>query len=422
MSEKIQRFLTSHPAEHPTPHLMSGWLDALAQEVESGGPKQFVTDADYYTASFSRLRRWGAGKVAAIADLTDSTEPFWMPDHPDELSVSVDERVFLVDWKWFFEEEFTLSEYVSLWKRHKVRHRDRKYEIYIATKETLRADEVHPLGPDAVGHHLLLIEPDIVGGYRMKPGHGGGRQLIVKRDTLQHATASQFYNAIKQRAVHFDPNSKVPDLRRELLAKTGIGRWDLEWTNETEYRSSDYFQLYDRNIRCWIPLYNQMIDDCASHVSREILRIYAKHAKPVDLLEVGYGTGNLTQRLLPWIETTNKPFFDLDHTGPVAKYRAVDRAEQMTRRARESLRPNDYNHFDFRLVRGTAWEGVPPHKYEVIFGSLAMHFLVGPDPTEEILDQFFASCAEYSGDDASLVFADVFSADTEGESRQMVEN
>jgi hypothetical protein len=281
---------------------------------------------------------------------------------------------------------------------------------------------VHPIGPDAVGQHLLLVEPDVVGGYRNKRGRGGGRQLVVQRDALQYATGVQFYNSIKQRAVLFDPNARVTDLRRELLARTGIGRWDPEWTSETEYRSPDYFDLYDRHIRCWIPLYNQMISDCASNVSREVLRIYSSSKRPVDLLEVGYGTGSLTLRLLPWIENINRPFSELDHPGPVHRYRGVDRAERMTRHAREVVEPDRRPHLDIRLQRGVAWESIPPHRYDVVFGSLVMHFLTGPDPTEETIDRFFANCNEYTAEESSLVFADAFGADDESQSARRVEN
>jgi ABC-type sugar transport system substrate-binding protein len=37
-----------------------------------------------------------------------------------------------------------------------------------------------------------------------------------------------------------------------------------------------------------------------------------------------------------------------------------------------------------------------------------MHFLIGPEPTAETLDEFFADAAEHTTEDGTLVFADVF--------------
>lgn len=407
LNEQINKFIDGYPEEHASLHLLGGWAGALARELDSGGASQLVVDADYYLPSFSSLREWNGGEVRAIADLTDETEQFWTPDHPEEMTANVSERIFLIDWSWFFENEDKLARQIDLWKRHQGRHRDGPYDIYIAAKEELRPGEVHPLGPAAVGHHLLLLDPDLIGGYRPNPGRVDGRQLVIERNSLRYASAAQFYDSIKARAVRFEPTMKAADLRRAWVARTGVGRWDEDWTSETEFRSPDYFDQYERHIRCWIPRYAQLIRDCAATVFREILRIYADKMRSVDVLEIGYGTGRLTSEIVPWIRNINRPFYDLEHHGPVRQYRGVDRAEQMTEYARELLQPEAQTGLDMRLVRGTAWEDVDG-RYDVVFGSLVMHFLIGPDPTDETLDEFFLNCAEHTTEDGTLVFADVF--------------
>ncbi|HJQ44790.1 MAG TPA: class I SAM-dependent methyltransferase [Amycolatopsis sp.] len=407
LNEQINKFINGYSEEHASLHLLGGWAGALARELDSGGASQLVVDADYYLPSFSSLRGWNGGDIRAIADLTDETEQFWTPDHPEEMTANVSERVFLIDWSWFFENEDKLARQIDLWRRHQARHRDGPYDIYIAAKEELRPGEVHPLGPAAVGHHLLLLDPDLIGGYRPNPGRIDGRQLVIERNTLRFASAAQFYDSIKARAVRFEPTMKTADLRRAWVAKTGVGHWDEDWTSETEFRSPDYFDHYERHIRCWIPRYDQMIRDSAATVFREILRIYADTMRSVDVLEIGYGTGRLTSEIVPWIRNINRPFYDLEHHGPVRLYRGVDRAEQMTAYARDLLQPETQAGLDMRLVRGTAWEDVEG-RYDVVFGSLVMHFLIGPEPTAEALDEFFANCAEHTTDDGTLVFSDVF--------------
>jgi SAM-dependent methyltransferase len=413
LNEQVNKFIDGYPEEHASLHMLGGWAGALARELDSGGASQLVVDAGYYLPSFSSLREWKGGEIHAIADLTDETEQFWTPDHPEEMTANVSERIFLIDWSWFFENESKLARQIELWKRHQARHHDRPYEIYIAAKEELQVGQVHPSGPDAVGHHLLLLEPDLVGGYRANPGGTGGRQLVIDRNTLRYASATQFYEAVKARAVLFEPTMKAADLRRAWLARTGVGRWDEDWTSETEYRSPDYFDLYDRHIRCWIPRYTQLVQDSAATVFREILRIYADKMRPVDVLEIGYGTGRLTNEIVPWIRNINRPFYDLEHHGPVRRYRGVDRAEQMTQYARELMRPEQQTELDMRLVRGTAWEDING-RYDVVFGSLVMHFLIGPEPTPERMDEFFAAAAEHTTEDGTLIFADVFGEGADG--------
>ncbi len=407
LDEQVNKFIDSYPEEHASLHLLGGWAGALARELDSGGASQLVVDADYYLPSFSSLGGWDGGQIRAIADLTDETEQFWTPEHPEEMTANVSERIFLLDWSWFFEDESKLARQIDLWRRHQARHRTGPYDIYIATKEELRPGEVHPMGPGALGHHLLLVDPDVIGSYQPNPGRVHARQLVIESNSLRFASAVQFYESIKSRAVRFDPSMKAADLRRAWVARTGVGHWDQDWTSETEFRTPDYFEVYDRHIRCWIPRYSQMIQDSAATVFREILRIYADSMRSVDVLEIGYGTGRLTTEIVPWIRNINRPFYDLEHHGPVRQYRGIDRAEQMTQYARDLLQPEQQTGLDMRLVRGTAWEDVDG-QYDVVFGSLVMHFLIGPDPADEALDEFFANCAEHTTDEGTLVFADVF--------------
>jgi hypothetical protein len=404
LSGQLSRLIEGYQTEHAGLHLISGWAAALAGELDSGGAAQFGVDADYYQHSFASLRDWSGGRIRAIADLTDETEQFWAQGHPEEMTFNVSERIFLVDWSWLFEEEDRLTRQIELWKRHKARHSD-DYDIYVATKEELDPGEVHPLGPTAVGHHLLLADPDVVGGYQANPARADGRRLVIERNSRRYGGAAEFYDAIRARASRFDPGMRPADLRREWLARTGIGRWDAAWTG-AEF-SKSYFDFYDRHIRCWIPHYADLLRDCATTVFREVLRAYRTQMRPVELLEIGFGAGRLTREILLWAGKLNQPFYDLEQDGPIRRYRAIDRTEQITRYARETLRPEQQTGLDFRLAHSTAWEDVEG-RYDVVFGSLVMHFLIGAEPSAEALDEFFADSAEHTADGGTLIFTDVF--------------
>jgi hypothetical protein len=408
LNDQISRLIDGYQTEHAGLHLISGWAAALAGELDLGGAAQFGVDADYYQHSFASLRGWEGGRIRAIADLTDETEQFWAQGHPEEMTFNVSERIFLVDWSWFFEEEDRLARQIELWKRHKERHSE-DYDIYVATKEELGPGEVHPLGPTAVGHHLLLADPDVIGGYRPNQARPDGRRLVIERNVRRYGNAAEFYDAIKGRASRFDPEMRPADLRREWLARTGIGRWDPQWTSALEF-SKSYFDYYDRHIRCWIPQYGELIRDCATAVFREVLSAYRRQMRPVELLEIGFGAGRLTSEIVPWALNLNRPFYDLEQDGPIRRYRAIERTEQITRYAREMFRPEQQTGLDLRLVRGTAWEDVDG-RYDVVVGSLVMHFLIGPNPTDEALNRFFAESAEHTTGGGALIFTDVFGTD-----------
>ncbi|HEY3607766.1 MAG TPA: class I SAM-dependent methyltransferase [Pseudonocardiaceae bacterium] len=411
----FQEFFTDYPGEHPQLHLLSGWANALAEEMHAGGTARMETDSDYYLPTFSALRGWAGGKVRAIADLTDNTETFWKPEHPEMMSAPVTERIFLINWQLFFENEPELTRYIEQWRLHKESHRDREYEIYIATKDP-RDDVRHPFAPSAVGHHMLLINPDVIGGYIRRYSRDERRLLVIEHDRgekMLFDTAEQFYNMVKARAVRFDPAYGFLELKRQWLAKTRIGQWDPEWTTATEERSAHYFDRYDQHIRCWIPFYDQMLADCAASVESEIVRIVRSFPESqVELLEIGYGTGNLTERLAPWIETFNRPFEEPGERPPVRVYDGVDRAGRMKDQAERRLAVNQRQYLHMRLQTRTAWDDVSDDDtYDIIFGSLIMHFLIGANPAADVLDRFFHDCQTHLRDGGSLVFADAFDSD-----------
>lgn len=418
LDDRLAEFFAAYQTDHPFPYLLSGRMDAFTEELEEGGTARLVTDSDYYETSFDKLRLWEGGTVRAIADLTDDTEAFWMPEHPDTMSAHVSERIFLLDWKLFFDGEELLARHIEGWRRHKERYQGRKYDIYIATKDG--SDRGHPLSSPAIAQHLLVMEPDSIGGYRRKPGTQR-RQLITERNERRYEHALDYYQAIRDRSVLFDPDHTSSDIKREWLAVNRLGRWGENWSGRTENREPEYFTNYDKHIRCWIPSYDKLLRDTAALIEQEILRIWGLARRPLNLLELGYGTGNLTTRLITWIRTFHEAFTDPGAEAPVGRYIGIDRAPRMMRTARTAFQDGS-SQLQPRLTSGRAWQDVSESwKHDLIFGTLSMHFLLGTEPSQKKLDDFFTQCARRLNENGSVVVADVFRPDREERTAQTIE-
>ena len=100
--------------------------------------RRSVTDADHYVQTFSALQDRTDVRFRAIADLIDSTEDFWKDRAPDSLSAPRGERIFLIDWRLFFEREHELSRYS---RRGNAIEANPDYAIYVATNSDLDRDD-----------------------------------------------------------------------------------------------------------------------------------------------------------------------------------------------------------------------------------------------------------------------------------------
>jgi len=406
LAGSVQQLIDYYADDHPHLYLTDGWVSTLASDIRSGGPSAISADAEYYIYMFKALQKHEQFTIRAIADLTDNTESFWTSGHPEPLSAPVGERIFLIDWRMFFEGAQELARYIDYWRSQLHRYQD--YRIYVATKDNMRLPVRHPFGSEAVGLHLLLIEPgDTFGGYQNRRDYQSRRQFCMEQDPRRYQNAKAFYDATLESAIPLEPGHDVISLKRAWLAKHHIGYWDSDWTQETELRPADYFDWYDQHIRCWIPSYNKLVAECAATVAREIMRIRQIGGRPVNLLEIGYGTGALNALVVPWIDYLTRPFEELGDLPPVDYYHAIDRAEQMRMTARDRLGAGA------TWLRQVAWREVRTDiHYDIIFGSLVLHFMIDNTVGDSSPDTFFEECAKRLQDGGSLVFADSFGAES----------
>ena len=89
-----------------------------------------------------------------------------------------------------------------------------EHEILVASKDDVPFAEPHPLGDSAVGLHLLLLGSDTYGGYCSARGQPGRHQFYAVRDEHRFRAAEAFYNAVRKRAIKFDPAYEAENLKQ----------------------------------------------------------------------------------------------------------------------------------------------------------------------------------------------------------------
>jgi hypothetical protein len=169
------RTFEGNPEEHTSRHLLGGWADALAYELDSGvaaGRGRRLLPAELLEPARVERRRSPRDRRPHRRDRAVLT-----PDHPEEMTANVSERIFLIDWSWFFENEDKVARQIDLWSA--IRH----------ATATGRTTSTSPRRVD-------------------------GRQLVIERNSFRYASAAQFHDSTKARAVRFEPRMKAADLRR----------------------------------------------------------------------------------------------------------------------------------------------------------------------------------------------------------------
>jgi hypothetical protein len=400
--------------EHPFTRFVGGWLTQINEELSSRGSSVFQVDARYYEGCLSAFRHSDQRTVTAIADLSDSTETFWKR-RPEPLRTSVNERIFVIDWCLFFDSARfpRLCEFL--------RDQRKEYPVRLVANSTPFLFE-HQFGHDGVGCHLLLIEPDVVGGYISERQR---RYLRVESNKGMYERASFQYEAIRDMSIAIDPNWSDADIRRAWIQKEKIGIWNPEW-DEVHTRSEDYFSKYDMHIRCWIPGYEQLIGHCAATIQREIAESLDTDGSPSCLLEIGFGTGALTEQVLRWVEHLNRPFTLLGKPRPIQSYIGVDRAPKMCELFREKLRRLGDLAIDSQFANAVALKGLRwitgdggEGACVLLFGSLVLHDILGSNPAASF-EEFLCDCRSLLTPGGGIVLADSFtSADGAERARQM---
>jgi hypothetical protein len=407
----------SYPTDHPFIRFIAGWTSRQLEELKSPGPSVFEADAPTYQFCLSAFQDSRNRSVRAIADLTDTTEYFWTKS-PDPLQTSVTERIFVVSWESMLKKE-RFHELCDFWRAQ----RD-KYQVRVVIDSTVKNLNLSHQFEGGIGYHLLLMDPNVVGGY-VKRRHE--RMLRVECNTMLHNRSSDSYRQVREKSFQIEKDATDPKIFRSWVLKDSVGIWNPEW-REVENRDGTYFKNYDLHIRMWIPYYEQLIRQTVTIVQREIARLMRNDGRPLELLEVGYGTGALTFPLLSWVRTLNKPFGLHQGEPLVRRYSGVDRAGQMSDLMLDKI--NEWANsgadvgFVYDFIHGVAVDGLEHvlgmyPTYSVIFGSLVLHDLFSPAPAPSVTE-VLRGFRKYLRPGGSLIWADVFfSSNPDTKERQL---
>lgn len=401
--KETSTLVAHHRDDHPLLRCFAGWLGQVAEQIHHR-PTRLEVHAHYYQGCLSVLQEADGLTTRAIADLSDTTEWFWRDADP--LKTTVTERIFLVDWEVMFDN-------VRLDKLHSrlCEHR-RHYPVKIHHLRPHEPVEPHVFGPEGYSRNLLLMKPDLVGGYVQRE-----RDIFLRiqsNDEAAYRDAERKYERVSERALAFDQRWDRATLRQAWMTKNAIGRWNSGWGDINE-RTEDYFDHYDLHIRCWIPEYDRLVAHCAKLVEIEMAQILRGTKDSIRVLEVGCGTGALTLHLAQWIQNINRPFIDLAVPPPIDQFVAVDRSPRMvalTTRSLEEVERKLGTIARTRVCQDAAPTFSSPeirqHRpFHIICGSLVLHDLLDSEPMKAVDDLL----QKLSGELASggyLVFADTF--------------
>jgi SAM-dependent methyltransferase len=400
---RSHEFARRHPPGHPITGLIGSRLGMLVGAFEYDGENVFETDSANYRGLLTAFADAGGGTrlVRAIADLSSTTETFWKEPH-DPLRPIVNERTFLVPWAVLFNPQL-LDEYTKVFDRQAQTHPVR------VGRAGAFGDVRHPLGDDAVGADLLLMPPDLVGGYVRRHDK---TTLRLERSPRLYEAAERYYERARENSVEFKVGQTPAQLRRAWMELEQIGQWQAAWSRSVSGRPGAYFAKYDLHIRSWVPDYDGLIHYTAAAVQYAVSQRIRESDRELRVLEIGYGTGALTRPLLQWIRNLNLPYVDLSGSGIVSRVYGIDAAEPMRQAARDALR--DFGD-SVILVQGTAPDDLPVpivqgRPYDVVCGSLVLYDMMDsarPDRAVAVL----RSLAQLLTPGGRLVFGDVFVGD-----------
>lgn len=379
--------------------LFSSWVNQLKEEITHSN-NIFDIHSNYYEKCIVQLQ---PDEITAIADLSNPIEQFWF-ENENPIGTKVKQRIFLLDWNVFFDKVM-LERFVKIFKANK-----KYYNIKIGHVQIGYGNQLN-LFPSRIGHHLLIGPPFLVGGYIEK-----NKQILLRmvRDKNTHDQAREYYNYFLHQSVEFNENWSADDFRKEWIKHNKIGQWNTKWGEIVEERSPDYFINYDLHIRSWIPRYNDFIQGCFELIRHYTIdRFRNSPSKKIRILEIGYGTGALSVKIINWIHQFDKP---LEDSANAISYCGIDPAkEEMLSNSNYDIQGNDRKYF----LPGTAFNVIPERlksqsPFDIICASLVLHDLNTDKPDKVFPEQLkkFSSLIPVGG---VVIIADLFGTENKKE-------
>ena len=387
----------------PFSEIFVGLLHSLVPDVIMPGKKDMISvPPQSYNHVLSALHKSGHSNIKAIANLRDDK---WV-DLANEINVweGISERIFYVKWEDMFDSQ-RLDRIITIINNSIDSLRDVKNDtclIYLVTDDTKNDIRISEENKEIFEkRNILFIESELVGWFS---GESLKFKYVKDGDTLLNKVI-QFYRQFKQKAVTINITSYITKdwLVKEWIRLHDFGVWNSDIVT--------YVKNYDINIRIWIPDYDKLINTCNETILNELTRLFTVRKESLKVLELGYGTGNLTIKVLAGIMSINSPrsTYCNGHK-PIIELFGQDKSVEMMNVLNNKLAFLDYENMLTVTMLNTTFAPEKSHitdmnKVDLIYSSFSFYALVSCEKEEGIL-QFFTALKLYFRDpnNISIVF------------------
>jgi len=387
--------------DHPNVHFLGSILNQFEKIVKQGGSEEFYVDSYYYANSLTDIRSYKS-EILAVADIQpdgdEILEDFWY-ENPNPEHTQVKERIFLVHWKQILNREKCQKLAINL------KEQSKKYPVRVGYYPRNYIKDI--FGENGHTRNMLLIEPDVVGGYETDKKNKKKIYLTVKKSPQLYLEAKSVYNRLLKETIEYNHEWNWKDFRSEWIEFEKIGKWDDDWSVQ---KNKGYFNKYDMHIRCWVPNYEDLIRKTFDQVHKEFINILKimPSSNRIKILEIGFGTGELSSLIVNMISNFNQPFVDARVQTPIDQFVGIDKESRMVEIANKDI---GHKNNDVMFIEGTAWDDLPYEverlEFDIICGSLVLHDIVSSSNTDQSISEFFEYGNKLLKDKGCLIFCDV---------------
>lgn len=423
-------YVEDRPIDAYRAHLWAAYIRWIARSTEGDNLDVPAHQYQNYLEGFLAKSK-PVSPVLAVADLSDHIEQFWL-DEPDDMKQvgGVSERIFLISQEQFADFEVFSRFYLCLKFQADHSSEGSSIRFGMVMQDQSAGTTRHHFGEAGVGHHLIIADDTVTGGYIVKDDEV---YLRFSRDSQILDLARKRFRNIEKMSWPFEREwDSAERFRREWIALARIGHW--RWSPNVIQRNNDYFTYYDCHIRCWIPMYDKLIAMCAQAAFNEVSsRVQHPRAlrggetRVVRLLEVGFGTGSLTAPLAELIERYNPRSLTADLVGSTphrVELTGIDISDKMTAIATARLcrelgrasasrlqrRSSPLSELPTWLSLSTrkAWRAIIniKQKFDVICGCLVLHDVA--DMYKGRMRDMLSDIDQILTPEGCVVFADCF--------------
>ena len=412
---------------------MAGWINRVLDEFQIWKPTVVTVDGSYWKSCVRYLEL--DDHVKAVSDTSGTIKEQQSIDFNAPITPNVKERIYLHDWVDFFdvnkvtqhvyEARPQAAENASVYLSHApirlIENAIRPFDGYSGKLEEFNR---------VIGWNVFFMKQNIVGGFVWSED---SRRILlhVRQDPGLWEVVVKNYERLRDLSIRINSETTSQEFLAKWLKKNDIGKW-IWGKAPVHQRGASYSTKYDGHIRAWIPGYENLVDACADHVKYEIIQHIREMGRQRDredarVLEIGFGTGALSFKLIEWIGDFNGPLEAASrrmqgrriYPGVRLRFSAVDSIgddwiKLIERHEVDRLKKIkiDIRKIFKRGTFGSDLEDLPYPSYDIICSSLVLHDLV-KKPSKDEFTKFLITLGRLLRPGGRVVMGDVFTAGDE---------